>query len=100
MTNESFKSLSERYPDEILYPFGYMIDKLGFDAVCTICEEFGGSTIYIPSKRRLFGNCVNKEILLEFDGGNYKQLSKKYDLCERSVRYIVDKNYRNKKTGA
>ena len=81
------------YSNEIMPPFDSIIDIIGFNSLCELVEKFGGSAIYIPTKKRLFSNCIAKQIQNEFDGGNYRELAIKYNFCERTIRNITRKKY-------
>jgi len=46
---------------------------------------------FFPRPRKLFKEPMDEVICKEFDGGNYTKLALKYDLCEKSIRNIVNK---------
>lgn len=65
---------------------------LGIDIYINFCENFGGDNIYIPTKKTLVNNIRNKEIYkLYINGYSIKQLSKKYNLTNSSIRQIIKK---------
>ena len=84
------EKLALEFKDDILQPFDYLIDVIGFVGVYELSVAFGGSALYVPTTKRLFGVCIANQVIKEFDGGNYKILAKKYELCERTIRNIVN----------
>ncbi len=89
MNKHLLKDLAARHQEDILPPYNELIKIIGFEGLCAISDEFCGTSIYIPTKKRLFHGCVIKQVLEEFNGFNYKELSRKFDLAERTVRYIT-----------
>lgn len=89
---EFYRELYSENKEDIIYPFDELIDKLGFDTVYILSESLGGSNLYIPKLRKIFKVPMDKQIKKEFDGGNYLELSRKYGLCERSIRNIINED--------
>ncbi|MDR1150509.1 MAG: transcriptional regulator [Clostridiales bacterium] len=79
----------KNFGEYILPPFDSMLNTIGFKNLCEFSDQFGGSSIYIPTKKRMFNNCISKQILKEFNGGNYRELAKKFGVCERTIRNIT-----------
>ena len=96
MDNQLAKEVVLKYPDKVLEPFDGLFEAMGYEAVCTLCDLFGGSTLYIPTKRRVFSKCFSEEIKREFNGANVRELSKKYGFCDRSIRYILSEYSRKR----
>jgi len=61
----------------------------GFDAIYALCENLGGATIYVPSARKIFAGCLEKEALKEFNGYNIDTLAKKYGFSDRHLRRML-----------
>lgn len=93
MNDLFLKDVVVNYSEEILPPFNMIFNIIGYNSLCILVEKYGGSSIYIPTKKRLFGNCFARQIQAEFDGGNYRELAVKYNLCERTIRNITRKKY-------
>jgi len=88
--NENYlKQLAKTYSDQILPPFDSLIKLMGYDALCDLSTIYGGTSIYIPTRKRMFSGCVKKQIIKNFDGHNYKELAKEFGYCERSIRNII-----------
>ena len=68
-----------------------IIKLIGLKNFLKICEYAGGENIYFPSMRSTKITIRNCKIKKEFDGRNYKFLAKKYNICERQIRRIVNK---------
>ena len=78
-----------RHPTSIPPPYDEIMGLEGFDAIYTLCETLGGSTVYIPSARKMFMECLTKEAMAEFTGYNYAGLAKKYGFSERHLRRLL-----------
>ncbi len=62
---------------------------VGLETFRKLVEMYGGSSIYICKEDAILRQKRNAEIVKEFNGYNYLQLAKKYNLTERSIREIV-----------
>ena len=91
--NEVRKSVvreaAEKYHDAILPPFGTMICRGGFEAVYGLINEYSGDDIYIPTKKKVFGQCLEKDLLEKYDGTNAKRLAEIYGFSVRHVKQLV-----------
>lgn len=88
MNDDQLKEIALRYKDDILLPYDSIIDVIGFEAICAIADAFHGSSIYIPHKKRIFGKCLAKQIIKDFDG-SYQDTARRFGCCERQVREII-----------
>lgn len=66
-----------------------LIELVGLDAFKKLVREHNGRSIYIPQRRSIELSLRNKKIIQEFDGGNYKELARKYDVTETWMRKII-----------
>ena len=90
MQNAVLRHAANLHPGDILQPFDTIMNEYGFDAVCSIVDYLGGSTVYIPSKRRVFMGCLEKEITKDFlNGSTYRALIHKYGISERHLRRML-----------
>ena len=64
-------------------------DEIGIDTFLKLCELCGGSSIYIPTMNSLLKPVRNRIIKENFNGANYKELARKYNITEVQVRKIV-----------
>ena len=62
---------------------------VGLEVYNMLIENFGGCQMYIPKRETIFKNIRNKEIKKDFNGFNYRELAKKYNLSEKTVRKII-----------
>jgi Mor family transcriptional regulator len=76
-------------PDELSGTRAEMARIIGFERLLALSEVFGGTSIYIPKKRRILLQARNDAIRREFDCQNYRQLASKYGLSERRIRQIL-----------
>lgn len=63
-------------------------DELGIEAAMTIYHMFRGQQISFPL-RFLHPEGVKERICEEFDGANVRELAKKYDYSEKTIRRII-----------
>ena len=59
-----------------------------------LMEVYGGGYLYIPKTDRLERMERNERIRAEFDGYNFRELARKYDLTEITIRSIVSDKVR------
>lgn len=66
-----------------------LAEAVGLEAYRKLVENFGGCQIYIPKLEMTLKKIRNIEIRNSFNGSNYRELSKKYNLSEIMIRRIV-----------
>ena len=66
-----------------------IVDEIGIDNFIRLCRLCGGISLYIPTENSLSKPIRNRVIRESFDGGNYKELARKFDISEVQVRKIV-----------
>ena len=72
---------------------------VGLEGLKALCDHFGGSSIYIPQRRKLIENRRETAIYREYDGTNIKQLAARYGVSESTVYNIVRDRLVTKKGG-
>lgn len=77
-----------------------LADCIGLDNFKNLVRTFGGSSINIKISKNIDLEYRNKQICSEFNGGNYKQLARKYNLSVTSVYRIISEYYKNKPKGS
>ncbi len=90
MTKNQQKSIISKYNSELLPPYDKIYKTFGYDTIERLVEEFGGTNLYVPTAKRLYSGCYAKQVRSEFDGYNYKELSKKYGYSERTIRNMLN----------
>lgn len=70
--------------------------KIGIKNLIFLAEEMGGLTIYVPKKENFFVGAKNRRIIKEFNGYNQQELAKKYNVSERWIRKLTNKDYEEK----
>lgn len=73
---------------------------IGIESLIVLSNTFGGTRFYIPKPETLIQVARNKRIATEFDGGNFKELARKYNLSEDWVRVIVKQSLKKPNTKA
>ena len=81
MLKFELKMLPENYQD--------VANITGVEKFLELCKLFGGMEVYIPQYKTLIKPIRNKQILEEYNGSNIRELAKKYDVCESTIRKIV-----------
>lgn len=76
-----------------------IVDCIGLENFKNLVRTFGGSTINIKVSKNIALDYRNKQICSEFNGGNYKQLARKYNLSDASVYRIISDHYKSKSKG-
>lgn len=61
----------------------------GIDTVMELIDYCGGSCLYFPSKGSIIKSARNRVIKQEFDGGNYKELARRYGISDIQIRKII-----------
>lgn len=65
-------------------------EEFGFDVAIKMYQTYKGMQITFPT--RLFNpDYVKKQIPIEYDGTNIKQLAKKYGYSEKTIRRMISK---------
>ena len=62
---------------------------VGLEAYRKLIANYGGMHIYICKSETVLRELRNAEICNEFNGFNYRELAKKYNLSEKTVREIL-----------
>lgn len=82
-----FQLSAEQIPEDLYW----LYELVGLERFLKIIDTAGGEFLYFPKRSTLERDLRRQAILQEFDGGNIRQLARKYGLSERHVRTIVHK---------
>ena len=74
-----------------------LADCIGLEGFKNLVRTFGGSYINVKISKNIGLNYRNKQIISEFNGGNCKQLARKYDLSCNSIYRIINEHYKGNK---
>ena len=66
-----------------------LADLIGLEAYKILVKNYAGSFIYIQKIDSVLKDLRDAEIRDKFNGSNYGELARKYDLAEATVRDIV-----------
>ena len=69
---------------------------VGLDAYVKLVKKYGGDEIYVAKEDRIISMIRDKEIYRKFNGENYSQLAKEYNLAVRTVYEIVGRELNEK----
>ena len=89
MDERVVKQAAKMYQEYILPPYDVMMDMDGFDAICAFSQTFSGTSVYVPSMRTIFGQCLEQDMLRVWNGKNLRELVRKYGYSERHVRELL-----------
>lgn len=71
-----------------------LAEVIGLEAYKKLVERYGGSHVYINKADTITRKKRNSEIKEKFNGSNYRELAREYNLSEVTIRTIVhEKNY-------
>ena len=62
---------------------------IGLEAYRKLADSYAGCTIYVRKPEEITKKLRNAEICEKFDGKNYRELARDYQLSESSIRKIV-----------
>lgn len=62
---------------------------IGIEAYKKLVKNYAGSFIYVCKPDTITSNLRNEEIRRKFNGYNYSELAREYNLAEVSIRRIV-----------
>lgn len=62
---------------------------IGIEAYRKLVANYGGMSVYICKAETVLREFRNAEICNSFNGFNYRELAKKYNLSEKTVREII-----------
>ncbi len=80
----------EEIPDG---PWRQVAEEIGIESLYRALKIVGGATTYIPKPESLIRPVRNRHIREEFNGWNYLELAKKYDVTDRLVRQVCGPGY-------
>ncbi len=63
-------------------------EAIGIENFCKMLEIAGGATLYVPQLDSLLRPVRDARIKAEFNGWNYLELARKYNITDRLVRSI------------
>lgn len=79
----------ELKPEHVPEDIAWLCDIVGMERFLKIIDTAGGEFLYLPKRQTLEQPLRRAAICREFNGGNFKQLARKYGITERRVRTIV-----------
>ena len=80
--------LSELNKDELPALYEAIMNKIGAAATIELAKMFSGQYVYFQKIETVERPLRNKKIRQEFNGYNYAELAKKYNLTEITIRNI------------
>lgn len=81
--------MAEICVEDLPEPYQSLAKRVGIEATIELAEEVGGLNLYFPKLDKTLQRIRDRRLRAEFDGGNHKELARKYNLTESRVRQIV-----------
>jgi len=66
-----------------------LVRVIGLDATIRLCNEYGGTPLYVPKVDGLVSAKRREAILSEYNGYNVRKLAHKHKLSVRAVQLMV-----------
>lgn len=66
-----------------------LADLIGLEAYKILVKNYAGCYLYIQKIDSVLKDLRDAEIIEKFNGANYRELAREYDLAEATVREIV-----------
>lgn len=76
-----------------------LAEVVGIEAYIKLVNAYGGSNIYIAKSDKITNLKRDAEIYRRFNGDNYYQLAREYNLSERAVRDIINDEMAKRNSG-
>ena len=68
-----------------------VLRRTGLENWVELRVDMSGTTLYIPKLDRIVSPARDRLLAREFNGGNYAELAKKYDITENWVRQVINR---------
>lgn len=88
MLNEGW--IKELKPEDLPDPYRSLCEMIGLDNALKLADKYQGTAIYLPKLDAAIRKIRDDKIKEEFDGGNYRELARKYGLTEVWVRQLIN----------
>lgn len=85
----SWEWVKEIPEEKIPEPYRTILVEISLEAMIKFAQLFQGMPVYFPKLDSLLQEIRNEKIKKEFNGSNYRELSRKYNLTEVWIRNIV-----------
>jgi Mor family transcriptional regulator len=76
--------------EDLPEPYHRMAELIGLEATLMLAHEFGGRQLYFPQPARIVQEARDRRIRAEFNGYNIDDLSRKFEMSERSIRRVIE----------
>ncbi|MBE3574559.1 MAG: DNA-binding protein [Firmicutes bacterium] len=74
-------------------------EAVGVEAAIRLSMALGGVPVYLPKLERLLQSIRDRRIVTEFDGANYRELARRYNLSQTRVREIIHSDRAQRQQG-
>jgi Mor family transcriptional regulator len=89
MTNHAMDETAVKLSD-IGREYRTVCEVIGLEKGLELAKAMGGDRIYVPRLESLLNKIKYRRIRRDFDGGNYRELARKYGYTVRWIRMIVN----------
>lgn len=77
---------------DLLEQFTNIATKIGIENTKELFKEFGGTSVYFPTIKKVNKLARDREIVSSFNGFNTKELALKCDMSENNIKFIIKKH--------
>lgn len=84
--NELLKNVHVSDISETYQP---VISLIGLDNFLKLCQYAMGDELYFPMQKSILCGTGNRLILQEYNGSNFEELSRKYNLTVKQIKNIL-----------
>lgn len=81
--------IKELNPEDLPEPYRAISEMIGLENTLKLADKYQGTAIYLPKLDAALRKVRDDKIKAEFDGGNYRELARKYGLTEVWVRQVI-----------
>lgn len=85
-------------PNDLPSTYQQIARVIGIENAVKLGKELGGEPFYLPKLDICLARVKRRNLIKEFNGGNYGELAKKYGVTSTWVRQIIRKHRREKAT--
>jgi hypothetical protein len=78
-----------RNSDNLVSEYPELVSAVGKEKALKVINTLGNMRVYFPTLKKSASDKIKKLIVAEFNGYNYRQLSRKYGYTERYIRQIL-----------
>ncbi len=92
MDEKKYEGVGLEELEELPEVYEQLAGVIGIEATLLVAEIYGGEQVYFPKIEAITRPVRNGKIKADFDGYNFGELAKKYNLTKTQIRQIVSEH--------